>query len=57
MKAMPDARWLNALALIRENVSSEAYNTWFSPLVFEDFDEETKTLSLQVPSTYVYEYL
>ena len=57
MKAMPDARWQNALALIRENISSEAYNTWFSPLVFEEFDEETKTLSLQVPSTYVYEYL
>ncbi len=57
MTANPDTRWENALALIRENVSAEAYNTWFSPLVFEAFDEASKTLFLQVPSTYVYEYL
>lgn len=57
MTANPDARWEDALALIRNNVSAEAYNTWFSPLVFEAFDEASKTLFLQVPSTYVYEYI
>lgn len=57
MTVNPDSRWENALALIRQNVSEETYNTWFSALVFETFDEKTKTLFLQVPSTYVYEYL
>ena len=57
MTANPDARWEKALALIRENVSPEAYNTWFSPLVFDSFDETKKLLCLQVPSTYVYDYL
>lgn len=57
MKVNPDIRWVNCLALIRENVSPQPYNTWFKPIVFEMFDEQTKTVRLQVPSTYVYEYL
>lgn len=57
MKANPDARWEKSLALIRENVSLQPYNTWFKPIVFEKFDDVSKTILLQVPSTYVYEYL
>lgn len=57
MKASPDARWDNALALIRENVSQQQYDTWFRPIVFESFDESKKTLLVQVPSPFVYEYL
>lgn len=57
MKASPDARWDNALALIRENVTQQQYDTWFSPIVFESFDEAKKTLLVQVPSPFVYEYL
>ena len=57
MKASPDARWDNALALIRENVSQQQYDTWFRPVVFESFDDAKKTLLVQVPSPFVYEYL
>lgn len=57
MKANPDKRWADCLALIRSNVAPQPYSTWFKPIVFELFDEQTKTIRLQVPSTYVYEYL
>ena len=57
MKASPDARWDNALALIRENVTQQQYDTWFSPIVFESCDEDKKALLVQVPSPFVYEYL
>ena len=57
MTTSPDARWDNALALIRENVTQQQYNTWFKPIVFESFDETKKTLLVQVPRPVVYEYL
>lgn len=57
MKESINARWDKSLALIRGNVSEQQYNTWFKPIVFESFDESTKTLLVQVPSPFVYEYL
>lgn len=57
MKKSPDTRWDESLALIRNNVSEQQYNAWFKPIVFESHDEKTKTLLLQVPSPFVYEYL
>lgn len=57
MKKCPDARWDKALALIRENVDEQIYNTWFKPIVFEQFDEAKKMILVQVPSPFVYEYL
>ncbi|MBR3123420.1 MAG: ATP-binding protein, partial [Prevotella sp.] len=57
MKVSPNAPWDGALALIRENVSEQQYNTWFKPIAFESFNEQTKTVLVQVPSPFVYEYL
>lgn len=57
MKVSPDARWDSALALIRKNVTEQIYNTWFSPIVFENYDEVRKMILVQVPSPFVYEYL
>ena len=51
------ALWDKCLALIKENVSEQQYKTWFSPIVFESFSEKERTLLVQVPSPYVYEYL
>lgn len=51
------ALWDKCLALVKENVSEQQYKTWFSPIVFESFSEKDKTLLVQVPSPYVYEYL
>ena len=52
-----NALWDKCLALIKENVSEQQYKTWFSPIVFESFSDKDKTLLVQVPSPYVYEYL
>jgi chromosomal replication initiator protein len=57
MKVSPDARWDQALALIRKNVTEQIYNTWFKSIVFEQFDEAQKMILVQVPSPFVYEYL
>ncbi len=45
------------MRLIKENVEEQQYNTWFKPLVFESYNADTKTLLLQVPSAFFYEYL
>lgn len=51
------ALWDNCLHLIKQNVTEQIYKTWFEPIVFESFDEQEKTVLVQVPSPYVYEYL
>ena len=57
MEKTPKALWDDCLHLIRENVTEQQYKTWFAPIVFEKYDEESQTLLIQVPSRYVYEYL
>lgn len=57
MLANPQALWENSLALIRESITEQQYNTWFRPIVFESYKPSTKTLLVQVPSPFVYEYL
>ncbi len=57
MEVSPNARWDKCLALIRDNVTEQQYKTWFKPIVFESFDKTTRTVLLQVPSPFVYEYL
>ena len=51
------ALWDNCLHLIRQNVTEQQYKTWFEPIVFESFSEDSSTLLLQVPSAYFCEYL
>ena len=57
METNPKALWDNCLNLIKENVTEQQYKTWFAPIVFEKYDDESRTLLVQVPSMYVYEYL
>lgn len=57
MKVSPDNRWGKSLALIRQNVTQQQFETWFKPVVFEHYNEATKTILVQVPSLFVYEYL
>ena len=57
MLASPKALWDNSLLLIKDHVSEQQYNTWFKPIVFESYKPSTKTLLVQVPSPFVYEYL
>ena len=53
----PKALWDDCLGFIKENVTEQQYKTWFATIVFEKYDEDTRTLLVQVPSRYVYEYL
>lgn len=57
MNVSPKEAWDKTLTLIRENVSEQQYNTWFKPIVYESFEASTRTLLVQVPSPFVYEYL
>ena len=57
MQKSHQALWDNCLRLIRQNVTEQIYKTWFEPIVFESYDEQQKTVLVQVPSPYIYEYL
>lgn len=57
MNVNPRTLWQQCLNMIQENVTEQQFKTWFSPIVFESFNEATKTLLLGVPSPFVYEYL
>lgn len=47
--------WEKCLQIIRDNVSKHSFRTWFEPIVPLDF--KNNTLTIQVPSTFFYEFL
>jgi len=47
--------WLKCLEIIREDVSSQSFSTWFAPIVPLKF--QNNTLTIQVPSQFFYEWL
>ena len=47
--------WSNCLKVIRDNVPSISFKTWFEPIV--PLKLENNTLTIQVPSPFFYEYL
>ena len=53
----PKALWDKCLQIIKDNVTEQQFRTWFAPIVFEQYNEDSRTLLVQVPSRYVYEYL
>ena len=57
MQQTHQALWDNCLRLIKQNVTEQIYKTWFEPIVFESYDEQEKTVLVQVPSMFFYEYL
>lgn len=57
MSINPRALWDKCLLLIKENVTEQQYQTWFSPIVFVSYKQPTKTILLRVPSMFIYEYL
>ena len=57
MQNRHEALWDDCLSLIRNNVTEQQFKTWFAPIVFESFSEDSRTVLVQVPSPYVYEYL
>ena len=51
------ALWDECLTIIKANVTEQQFKTWFAPIVFESYSEDAHTLLVQVPSSYVYEFL
>ena len=57
MNVNPKQLWDQCLQLIKENVTEQQYDTWFRPIVLQSYQPASKTLLVQVPSQFVYEYL
>lgn len=50
--------WQQCLQLIRQQMKDEwVFPTWFQPITCESYDPKQHILMLQVPSTYVYEFV
>lgn len=47
--------WEDCLKMIRDNINSQSYKTWFEPI--RPVAYENDILTIQVPSQFVYEYL
>jgi len=47
--------WKNCLSVIKDNVSEQAYKTWFEPI--KPIKLENNVLTIQVPSQFFYEWL
>lgn len=47
--------WNNCLEFIKDNISDQAYKTWFQPIMAVKLND--KSLSIQVPSKFFYEWL
>lgn len=47
--------WKSCLSVIKDNVSLQAYKTWFEPII--PVKLEKSTLTIQVPSHFFYEWL
>lgn len=47
--------WNNCLKFIEDNISPQAYKTWFEPVLAVKLQDES--LSIQVPSKFFYEWL
>ena len=52
---MHERIWNNCLNVIKDNVPSISYRTWFEPIV--PLKLENNILTIQVPSPFFYEYL
>ena len=55
MEANVNQVWENCLAFIKDNIQSQAYKTWFEPIVPKKLSDNS--LSVQVPSKFFYEWL
>ncbi|MES2799739.1 MAG: chromosomal replication initiator protein DnaA [Bacteroidota bacterium] len=51
----PTELWSACLSIIKDNISLQAYKTWFDPIVAVKLEENT--LTIQVPSHFFYEWL
>ncbi len=59
MDQSADRVWEECLAIIRDNVSQQSFNTWFEPLEAQSLEKEDglQKLTVQLPSRFYYEWL
>ncbi len=55
MSKTAESVWNNCLAFIEDNITSQAYKTWFEPIKAVKLTDNA--LSIQVPSKFFYEWL
>ena len=55
MEANANNIWSNCLIFIKDNIQSQAYKTWFEPILPVKISKNS--LSIQVPSKFFYEWL
>lgn len=49
--------WKQCMAMFERSVNAEQYNTWFTPLAPQQWDDEKTELTIGVPSHFFYEYI
>lgn len=50
-------KWEQCLKIIHNNVGEETYNAFFATMVYEQYSEAGRTLLIQLPSQFIYEYI
>ena len=55
MERTAETVWRNCLTYVQDNISPQAYKTWFLPI--RPVKLQGKVITLQVPSKFVYEWL
>jgi len=55
MKTTPETIWDNCLEFIQDNISSQSYKTWFTPI--KPLKLKGQTLNIQVPSRFFFEWI
>jgi chromosomal replication initiator protein len=55
MSKTAESVWSNCLSFIEDNISTQAYKTWFEPIKAAKLNDNA--LSIQVPSKFFYEWL
>lgn len=53
----PNLLWQSCLKYIKQNVTPEEFDRWFSGVDLESYNESNRTLKLWVPSLYISEYI
>ena len=55
MSKSAEVVWMNCLSFIEDNITSQAFKTWFEPIKAVKLTDNA--LSIQVPSKFFYEFL
>lgn len=52
-----EERWNDCLKIIKDNIGDQAFNTWFVPIKAKSWDDNEKSLTIQMPSQFFQEWI